>query len=268
MNHTDNELEMLWVEIDKNTIGTSKNIIYGCTYRKPGTDITKFHDSLTTILGKINKENKIIYHVGDFNIDLLKHATHPPTNDFITINFANNISPLINKQTRITKSTATLIDNIFSNNINSENDIAGIIPTDISDHFSIFTGHHIPSPVKITQNKQKRDYSQKNITKFNTQLSEINWESVLSQQDAQLAYTQMHEKITAIVDKAFPLKTVQNNYKTNLKWLSLGQKRCIKKRHELYTNYLKKPTSENRETYNKYCNILNHTMKQTERQYY
>jgi hypothetical protein len=72
------------------------------------------------------------------------------------------------------------------------------------------------------------------------QLSEINWESVLSQQDAQLAYTQMHKKITAIVDKVFPLKTVQNNYKTNLKWLSLRQKRCIKKRHDLYTNHLKK----------------------------
>jgi hypothetical protein len=35
LNHTDNELEMLWVEMDKNTTGTSKNIIYGCTYRNP-----------------------------------------------------------------------------------------------------------------------------------------------------------------------------------------------------------------------------------------
>ena len=52
--------------------------------------------------------------MGDFNIDLLNMSTHQSTNDYIDINFTNSFLPLITKPTRITSTTATLIDNIFS----------------------------------------------------------------------------------------------------------------------------------------------------------
>ena len=54
--------------------------------------------------------------------------------------------PLITKPTRITAHSATLIDNIFTNNTNvlSKN---GLIISDLSDHFPIYsaiaTDHHI-----------------------------------------------------------------------------------------------------------------------------
>ena len=47
--------------------------------------------------------------------------------------------PLITKPTRITKSTATLIDNIFTNNANKTGHQSGILLNDISDHLPIFT---------------------------------------------------------------------------------------------------------------------------------
>jgi hypothetical protein len=152
---------MLWLELDKRSIGTNTNVIYGCIYRRPGTDINIFNDKLSTILDTVRKEKKIVYHVGDFNIDLLKHLSHPPTSDFISLNFANSISPLINKPTRITKDTASLIDNIFSNNTISENDISGIIPSDISDHLPIFNIHYHDMPSTIPIQKKKRDYCEK-----------------------------------------------------------------------------------------------------------
>ena len=46
--------------------------------------------------------------------------------------------PLINKPTRVTETTATIIDNIFTNSNNWNNISRGILPTDVSDHFSIF----------------------------------------------------------------------------------------------------------------------------------
>ena len=47
--------------------------------------------------------------------------------------------PLINKPTRVTEKTATLIDNIFTNNFSmSHNLFKGIVTTDISDHFIVF----------------------------------------------------------------------------------------------------------------------------------
>ncbi len=55
--------------------------------------------------------------MGDVNIDLLNADTHGPTNDFINDMYAKSMFPLINKPTRITKYSAILIDNIYTNSI-------------------------------------------------------------------------------------------------------------------------------------------------------
>ena len=53
--------------------------------------------------------------MGDYNIDILKPSTHNPTSEFIDLMFSNSFIPLINKPTRVTHKTATLVDNIFTN---------------------------------------------------------------------------------------------------------------------------------------------------------
>ena len=55
--------------------------------------------------------------MGDFNINILNSQSHQPTNEFINLMLSNSLYPLISKPTRITSSTATLIDNIFTNNL-------------------------------------------------------------------------------------------------------------------------------------------------------
>ena len=48
----------------------------------------------------------------DHNMDFLKSHVHVPTNDFIEEILTTGLLPTISRPTRITKSTATLIDNI------------------------------------------------------------------------------------------------------------------------------------------------------------
>ena len=60
------------------------NIIVGCIYRHPCMDLNEFNDSfLNTLLDKISKENKSIFLLGDFNIDLLKYDHYNATNEFL-----------------------------------------------------------------------------------------------------------------------------------------------------------------------------------------
>ena len=47
--------------------------------------------------------------------------------------------PLITRPTRITSNTATLIDNIFTNNLLNNFSVSGLMFCDISDHLPIFT---------------------------------------------------------------------------------------------------------------------------------
>ena len=84
--------------------------------------------------------------MGDFNIDLLKSDENPHVNDFLNQMFSSSFQPLITRPTRITNSSATLIDNIFVNNL-EEIYTSGILFTDLSDHLPIF---------QITGNIQKK----------------------------------------------------------------------------------------------------------------
>ena len=111
----DNFYESVFVEL---IFEKSKNIVLGCIYRAPGSNLDLFNDKLSILMEEvINNNNKIVYICGDFNIDLIKGETHTGTKNFIDIMYGFGLFPLINKPSRITEFSQTLIDNIFTNNI-------------------------------------------------------------------------------------------------------------------------------------------------------
>jgi hypothetical protein len=99
-------------------------------YRRPGSNPNYFTEILSEKLQTIKQWNKDCIYAGDFNLDLLKHKTHKPTDEFINLNFALAYTPQINRPTRITSDTATVIDNLFSNLPPQNICMNGIILTD------------------------------------------------------------------------------------------------------------------------------------------
>ena len=89
-------------------------------------------------MAKISKENKICYLMGDFNLNLMNYHSHQSTSEFLDIIYSNMFFPLITRLTRITSNTATLIDNIFTNNTDNQF-YSGLLFTDISDHLPMFS---------------------------------------------------------------------------------------------------------------------------------
>ena len=74
--------------------------------------------------------------MSDFNLDLLHYSTHSPTQEFIDSLFSYGFYPLISKLTRITSHSATLIDNIFTNEPATCTHSC-IVLNDISDHMPV-----------------------------------------------------------------------------------------------------------------------------------
>ena len=96
------------------------NIIIGCIYRHPNMDLSDFIENyLSILLDKISKENKTVYLLGDFNVDLLKYDQHNLTNDFLDTLATNFFLPNIFLPTRIGNTSKTLIDSIFSNSFSN-----------------------------------------------------------------------------------------------------------------------------------------------------
>ena len=120
----EDEFETLWIDI-KNS--KSQNILCGCAYRHPNTDVKKFNDYVNQTMQKISKKNKLIFLMGDFNVNLLNYESHGETNEFINTMVSHYLLPHILHPTRVTDHSATVIDNIFLMILNMKQQVVTLL---------------------------------------------------------------------------------------------------------------------------------------------
>ena len=131
-------------------------------------DLCEFmHYCLNPQFEKLAKEQKTVFVLGDFNVDLLKYEQHKATNEFLDSLSSNMFLPHIAQPTRITYHPKTLIDNIFSNYI-SQDIVSGNLTATISDHLPQFLiAPHIFSNARNRKtNIFERDWSKFNHEEF------------------------------------------------------------------------------------------------------
>ena len=92
---------------------------------------------LAPFLNKVNKENKNIVLLGDFNINLLNCDSLNSHSNFLDTLGSYQILPCITLPTRVTNHSSTLIDNIFASPTPFTS-ISGNIEIGISDHLPQF----------------------------------------------------------------------------------------------------------------------------------
>ena len=129
------EFESIFIEIlnPKKT-----NAIVGCIYCHPHMDLNEFNDYyFNNLLDKLSKENKTVFLLHDFDIDLLSYAQHSSTNEFFDSLSSHMLLPHIVQPTRIRHNSKTLIENNYSNVITANN-ISGNFTVTISDYYLQF----------------------------------------------------------------------------------------------------------------------------------
>ena len=112
-----------------------------------------FKNSLKPIFDNICRNNKDLYLVGYFNINVLDYENNLKVKNLVNLTFQNSLIPLINKPTIVTRTNATAIDQILTNAFLNKQTETGIIKTEISDHFLIFL---ITDPITSSEIKSKR----------------------------------------------------------------------------------------------------------------
>ena len=114
------------------------NVTVGCIYHHPHMDLNESNDYyVNNLLDKLSRENKTVFLLGEFNIDLLNFDQHLPTNEFLDSLSSHLLLPHIVQPTRMRNNSKTLIDNINSNVI-TPNNISGNLTATISDHLPQF----------------------------------------------------------------------------------------------------------------------------------
>ena len=181
--------------------------------------------------------------------------------------FANHFIPLINKPTRLCQKSATLIDNIFTNQSDAES-LQGLFFTDITDHLPIFA---ICNSIQVNNQPQfitKRICSDANVNDFIQRLQTVDWNRVTQTDDPQIAYSVFHTELQQAYMQSFPVKTIKLNYRNRKTWLTEGLKKCIKLKNKMYVRNKRFPTRNMNIAYKQYKNKLNSILENAERDHY
>lgn len=261
-----NHTESLFVEIPQQ----QRNILVGVVYRRPETSTHDFINSIREILLTTQRENKLCYITGDFNIDLLKAESYRPASDLISLFHSFFFFCTITRPTRIINNSATLIDHIWSNDL-PNNHINGIVFSHISDHFPIFSSFKTnvkPPESNNTVVKTYRIYNEANINKFKDEINSTNWTFIYDNNDVTTCFALLHTKLLDILNKCFPLKTkfVKEQHQGK-PYITTEIKELIKERNKMQRKYVKKPLTYG-ETYRTLRNRVSLLIKNAKIDYY
>ena len=258
--------ESCFIEIECNT----KNIVVGVVYRSH-TSIDNFTTDIDPIYKQLNEEKKLFYVMGDFNIDLLKVDTDRSIHEYLEFIYSYSILPTIYKPTRITATTATIIDNILTNNEDVMQ--STILVTDISDHLpTILTIDLDVAKQKNCKKKSifKRKHSNENVNRLKQRLSDVKWQEILDNRDVNDDYNKFIETFNMLYDECVPLKKCNVNRKKDplSPWITKGLLKSINKKNKLYKKYIQIPTNVNLQKYKTYKNKLNMLIRKSKRMHF
>ena len=237
------ELESSFVEIINKK---SSNDIVGVIYRHPRMDANIFIDKkITHVTNILSKEkNKKIYIAGDFNFDLLKYSNHTETATFFDKMTSNLLVPLILVPTKINTKNDTLIDNIFTNQFNSQT-ITGNLAVNFSDghlpSFAIFpkpNQNHLPKKHNIYVRGKLEGENKDN---FLMDLAVIDMSTdVIVDNDPDKSLDNLLSHTDRLTDLYNPSNKLTNKeYKQTTKpWITLGIRNSIKRKDKLFKKYI------------------------------
>ena len=269
LSYFDEDCETVFIEMKKGHQLQNHNVIIGVIYRPPNQDISSFNDKTSNIVNVVRRENKTCYFLGDYNINILNYESHAQTAQFVDLISSNVYFPLITRPSRVTATSATLIDNIFTNNIGDIiNSVQGLFITDISDHFPVF---HIARQMEIKKKDTcifKRLYSFQNKANFCQAMSNISWDEISRSRDTQQAFDTFHKHLVEIYNKLFPKIRIKRKYYNRKPWLSEGLKNSIKQKNKLYLKLKKYNSALNDELYKSYKRKLQQLIKVAEKHHY
>ena len=264
------EFESIFIETNS---CTAVNTVIGEIYRIPNSNPNLSVKRYEHIFTKLKKCTNVIIGT-DQNFDLLKLDTHSQTSELLDCALTNSFIPVITKPTRITFSTATLIDNIYIKYNRTDMEIeSGILTTDLSDHLPCICTLKFEKAAHKTKKEltfQHRNIDENAINRMKILLSQIDW-SHLHTFTVENAYQNFIEKINRIINTVAPLKkvTIKPNNVIKDPWMTRGLMKSSRTSARLYHQCVHKSrTSTEYKKYIKFRNIYNILKRNAKSEYY
>ena len=176
-------------------------------YRPPGTD-NDFFCFLENTIKYLDSENKEVIVIGDLNCDyspdkIKTHDFHKLT----TISEVFQFTQIIDKPTRITATSKSIIDLLYTNQL-SRVVTHGVVDYGVNDHCLVYVVRKVAVP---SSNKHKyvttRSFKKFKANKFAQELRNLPWGNIESLESPNEMWDVWKQLFLSVADKHAPLKT-------------------------------------------------------------
>ena len=229
------DLEILTVEIKK---PKSRPFLLTTWYRPPDSKVEIF-DKFESYLLKLDEEDKESMIVGDTNCNLLPQTPDRNAEHLTFITETYQYIQLIDQPTRITTTTSTLIDHIFTNKPGP--DIMtnhGVLHTSISDHSLIYAIHKHNTPKTDPKMIEFRQFKNFDREAFIDDIKDTSFHLASLLEDPNEMWEVWKSLLLEIANKHAPIRKRKVKSKSS-PWISRKLRQKMRKR-----DFLKKASSQ------------------------
>lgn len=223
------EIESIWLEIK---CSKSSPLLLAYVYRHPDSK-DKWLDDFVQMMTKVPIKNRNILILGDFNFNMLK--PQPVWNSVFTL---FGLQQLVDKPTRVSSTSATLLDHIYTNNTSLCSDIY-VSEDGISDHFPTTCTWKSKVP-KLKKNGHNtivyRSYKHFIKESFCHDLNSAMFHNVNNHSDPTQALDTFYSTLMPIIDKHAPLRRKRVKSAVLPGWLTPEIQEAQKQRDLLKSN--------------------------------
>ena len=253
-------VEDMWLSVQSHMFPA---IIVGCVYRHPKALATSF-EHLQDVFRHLCVSKKMFYVLGDFNDDLLLKG-----NKLNGILRNNKLTQVIDKPTRVTSTSATLLDLIITNEPNHVIEKC-VIPQVIADHDLV--------GIKVNLRKPKHEPVVKtfrNLGSYNKDilcelllLESLNLNKIMRTDNVNQQVDILNDSFIKCLDKCAPFVTKEIK-KSPAPWLNDDLRLAMRKRNEMRYNLKRDRTNTSLiQQYSDENKYVKSYIKNTKKQYY
>ncbi|OXA44550.1 putative RNA-directed DNA polymerase from transposon BS [Folsomia candida] len=242
-----------------------KPLIIVLIYRPPLDSLkSQFIRSLECLLFQIEKDKVDYMLLGDWNMDLMKYDNHTVSLNSVTRSFA--LKQLIDVPTRVTSSSSTLIDHIYTN-CPQKFIQSGAFDLTTSDHrftFTILATKKVKVPPRIVTYRPKKNVDWENV---GTRINNLDWSELDSKYSVDVNLNYFHTSILNILDEECPSKKKRIKG-DSAAWMNDDILNLIDKRVGLKATCAKDPSPENFKIYRKFKNYVSNQVQKAKRNFF
>lgn len=265
--NTEGIFESLFLEV---WLSPNKKFIVGEIYRSPSGSTSQFMEHMAQVLELAQcKKNELIL-MGDFNINLSIPLTAEAA-DLLNNMAGSGLYPAVTIPTRVTESTHSLIDNIFSSLLPES---VAVLVSDTSDHFPIHATLGLSEPAKIRSRINPMlpiiCLTEENLKNLKQELEQLNWDNVMEIQDVNEAFGSFHSTFMDVYSRCCVRNPRTNKRKKDQPispWMTDGLLACVNKKNHLWGEYRRFPSLARLEEYEQYRKVLRTVLRRAKRGY-